>query len=155
MAKQRKRVVVNPLLKDRVDAIVVPLDAESADQADRQPSANPARASTEPPPKRNATPSKAREGRATVQLKARFSRESAEEIERFTRTLSSYLNTTVKGAEITRALWSLAIRSSDNLADLSTKQPDLDRPSNGDRLAMAEFEDAIAIYLLYALKSVR
>lgn len=76
-------------------------------------------------------------------------------MDRFTRTLSSYLRTTVKGSEVTRALWTLAIRSGDGLADLAGKVPRLDRPSYGDRLAMAEYEDAIAEFLLASLKNMR
>ena len=90
-----------------------------------------------------------------MQIKARFPKEEAEEVDRFTRTLSSYLNTTVKGSEITRALWRLTIRSGDGLADLASRTPKLDRPSNGDRLAMAEYEDAVAEFLLLAIKNTR
>jgi len=155
MAKRRERPAVNPLLKDRVNAIVAAVEVEPADPTDVQPADRRERTTPEASSKRNVAPMKIGQGRATVQVKARFSRKGAEEIERFTRTLSTYLGTTVKGAEITRALWSLAIRSGDNLADLSPKAPKLDRPSNGDRLSMAEFEDAIALHLHTALRSMR
>ena len=152
MAKRRSRPAVNPLLKDRVEAIVrqpepsqAPLDEDGRGRAvpDRpEPGTAPAARRTT-------------RGKAAVQIKARFSKREAEEVDRFTRTLSSYLRTTVKGSEITRALWTLAIRSGDGLADLAGRAPKLERPSYGDRLAMAEYEDEIAKFLLAALKNTR
>lgn len=90
-----------------------------------------------------------------MQIKARFSRSEAEELERFARTLSSYLRSTVKGSEVTRALWTLAIRSQDHLAEIASRAPRMDRPSYGDRLGMAQYEDAIADFLLLALKQTQ
>lgn len=60
-----------------------------------------------------------------------------------------------QGSEVTRALWTLAVRSDDGLEDLVGRAPTLDRPSYGNRLAMAEYEDAIAEFLLAALKNTR
>ena len=155
MAKRRERPAANPLLKDRVSAIVGPTEALPTDDAlsrdDDRDHAGPLspRVMEQPASRRPER------GKATVQIKARFPKEEAEEVDRFTRTLSSYLNTTVKGSEITRALWRLTIRSGDGLADLASRTPKLDRPSNGDRLAMAEYEDAVAEFLLLAIKNTR
>lgn len=152
MAKRRSRPAVNPLLKDRVEAIVrqpEPTETPHGDnERGRVPSEHPQPISA-PAARRTAR------GRAAVQIKARFSKREAEEVDRFTRTLSSYLRTTVKGSEVTRALWTLAIRSGDGLADLAGRAPKLERPSYGDRLAMAEYEDEIAKFLLAALKNTR
>ncbi len=146
MAKRREEPPVNPLLKKHVAAIVGPArSAEAqAEPGERAGSAGRAR------PNRPAKASRA--NGVHVQVKARFTREEAEEIRRFARTLSSYLQATVKGSEVTRALWTLALRSQDQLAQLAAGAPNLDRPSNGDRLAMAQYEDAIAEFLLLALK---
>lgn len=87
-----------------------------------------------------------------MHVKTRCTRETAEAMERFTRTLSAYLKTTVKGSEVTRALWTLALRSEERLAEVAHKAPSMDRPSSGDRLARAEFEDAIAEFLQRVLR---
>lgn len=155
MAKRRERPAANPLLKDRVSAIVGPAEPLPADDASPRDDDRD-HAGLLPPRAVEKTASRRPErGKATVQIKTRFPREEAEEVDRFTRTLSSYLNTTVKGSEITRALWRLAIQSGDGLADLASRVPKLDRPSNGDRLAMAEYEDAVAEFLLLAMKNTR
>ena len=152
MAKRRSRPAVNPLLKDRVEAIVrqpEPREAPPGDNGQGRVVPDRHEPVTTPPGHRTAR------GKAAVQIKSRFSKREAEEVDRFTRTLSSYLRTTVKGSEITRALWTLAIRSGDGLADLAGRAPKLERPSYGDRLAMAEYEDEIAKFLLAALKNTR
>lgn len=152
MAKRRSRPAVNPLIKDRVEAIVRQPEPPKAPQGEEWPS----RAVTDAPERTSAlTARRTDRGKTAVQIKARFSKREAEEVDRFTRTLSSYLRSTVKGSEITRALWTLAIRSGDGLADLAGRAPKLERPSYGDRLAMAEYEDAIAKFLLAALKNTR
>jgi hypothetical protein len=152
MAKRRSRPAVNPLIKDRVEAIVRQPDNSESHQRDHRLNRvlpNPHERVSSPAARRTDR------GKAAVQIKARFSKREAEEVDRFTRTLSSYLRSTVKGSEITRALWTLAIRSGDGLADLAGRAPKLERPSYGDRLAMAEYEDEIAKFLLAALKNTR
>lgn len=141
MAKRRDRPVENPLLRDRVDAIV--------GEALRVPSP-PIQAKPEPvqgtsPKHKTIMPRK--RGREEVHVKTRCTREEAEAMERFTRTLSAYLKTTVKGSEVTRALWTLALRAEERIAEVAHKAPSMDRPSYGDRMGRAEFEDAIAEFL--------
>lgn len=144
MARRRDRPTVNPLLKDRVAAIA------------RAPAAPPAAPQPRAPHDAHERPARGtHRGKASVQIKARFSPSEAEQVDRFARTLSSYLRTTVKGSEVTRALWSLAIRSQDELAELASRAPRMDRPSYGDRLGMAQYEDAIADFLLLAIKQTR
>lgn len=148
MGKRRSRPAENPLLKDRVAAIAEPVDrSKRTAQMHAQASSD--------IPLRISDASKPRRTRSTVQVKARFSRDESEEIERLTRTLSSYLGTRVMGSEVTRALWTLVIRSQDEFASLSDKMPKLERPSYGNPIAMAEYEDAIAEFLLLALKQTR
>lgn len=146
MAKRRDRPVENPLLRDRVDAIVGEATRAMNQPVERQ---------TEPhqavPPKHKPTVPRKR-GREEVHVKTRCTREEAEAMERFTRTLSAYLKTTVKGSEVTRALWTLALRAEERLAEVAHKAPSMDRPSYGDRMGRAEFEDGIAEFLQRVLR---
>lgn len=100
-------------------------------------------------------PVQRRKRETKVQIKTRVSRSEAEEMERLTRTLSSYLGTKVNGSEVTRALWTLAIRSQDEFAAVIDWRKPLERPSNGDPLGMAQFEDTIAFFLLHAIRRMR
>jgi len=150
MAKRRDRPSVNPLLRDHVTAIVGPAGQGSDGASERAQHA--ARSPDRPrvtPDDQRASPTKRKNG---VQIKARFTKAEGDEIERFTRTLSSYLQLTVMGSEVTRALWTLALRSQDQLAELATSAPRMERPPYADKLAMAQYEDAVADYLLRALK---
>lgn len=150
MAKQRNRPAVNPLLRDRVRAIVEPVSPEVSKREITTTEADTGEGRAVHSGARHAN-----RGRVTVQIKARFTESEAEEVRRFARTLSSYLRSTVNGSEVTRALWTLAIRSQDELAELAVRAPRIERPPNGDRLAMAQYEDAIADFLLLALKRTR
>lgn len=151
MAKRRQRPASNPLLKDQVAAITAPAP-EPAKNMIVEPTETPGTHTRSP----MSTPRRSLDrGKAVVQIKARFSQAEAEQVERFARTISSYLRSTVKGSEVTRALWTLAIRAEDELAEIASKAPKMDRPSYGDRLGMAEYEDAIADFLLLALKETR
>lgn len=151
MAKRRDRPATNPLHKDRVAAIAKPMERQpTIEAADPKPSRELI------PVKQEQRSHRARDkGKAIVHVKTRFSQAEAEQVERFARTISSYLRSTVKGSEVTRALWTLAIRAEDELASIASKAPKMDRPSYGDRLGMAEYEDAIADFLLLALKQTR
>ena len=93
-----------------------------------------------------------RKRESKVQIKARVSRSEAEEMERLTRTLSSYLGVKVNGSEVTRALWTLAIRSQEEFAAVIDRRGNLERPSNGDPLGMAQFEDVIADLLQTSIR---
>jgi hypothetical protein len=89
----------------------------------------------------------------THQLKTRFSPQEAEQIEDFRLGLERRLGVKLRGSQISRALWTLALRAEDELDNL--RAPELDRPSYGDPLGMAAFEDVIAEYLLAAIKRAR
>ena len=167
MAKRRERPATNPLLKDRVAAIVAPIQHGTNDTADTPVTNEQAATVNMPDPvadmehqseeeTHNPTEFATHKKRETkVQIKTRVSRSEAEEMERLTRTLSSYLGTKVNGSEVTRALWSLAIRSQEEFAAVIDRQDRLERPSTGDPLGMAQFEDAIADLLLLAMKRTR
>lgn len=151
MAKHRDRPATNPLHKDRVAAIAKPMERQPPIEA-----AVPRASGESTSVKQEQRSHRARDkGRAIVHVKTRFSQSEAEQVDRFARTISSYLRSTVKGSEVTRALWTLAIRAEDELASIAGKAPKMDRPSYGDRLGMAEYEDAIADFLLLALKQTR
>ena len=151
MPKRRDRPATNPLLKDQVAAISKPVEpAHTREQPSSSDRLTPGSVHQDQKHRR------ARDrGRAVVHIKTRFTQAEAEQVERFARTISSYLGSTVKGSEVTRALWTLAIRAEDELAEIASKAPRMDRPSYGDRLGMAEYEDAIADFLLLALKQTR
>ena len=164
MAKRRERPATNPLLKDRVAAIVAPRGPEANSAVEHTSPTEPAAAEiarqsaaeTEGsaeggvPSPIELVPRRKRETK--VQIKARVSRSEAEDMERLTRTLSSYLGVKVNGSEVTRALWTLAIRSQEEFAAVIDRRDRLERPSTGDPLGMAQFEDVIADLLLLALK---
>lgn len=157
MAKRRNSPSSNPLLKDRVTAIMEQgvgttkrqlTEAEHYEQAVE--TGHNYRFHDGRWKQVDADSRRRRERK--VQIKARVSQNEAEQIERLTRTLSAYVGTKINGSEITRALWSLAIRSQDELASVIDHQSLPDRPSNGNPLRMAQFEDTIAELLLLAMK---
>ena len=146
MAKKRDAPTENPLLRKRVGSIVGEVEqgrGQTApvltERALKKAPANPKRA-----------PGK--KGREYLHVKTRFTKEEAAAMDRFTRTLSAYMQTKLWGSEVTRALWTIAIRAEERLAEMSHNAPALERPSNGDRMAYAEFEDAIAEYLQRVLR---
>lgn len=164
MAKRRERPATNPLLKDRVAAIVAPREPDTnsavehtsptepaAAENARQPAAE-AEGSAEEGERSPIGPVPRRKRETKVQIKARVSKSEAEEMERLTRTLSSYLGAKVNGSHVTRALWTLAIRSQEEFAAVIDRRSPLERPSNGDPLGMAQFEDAIADLLSRAIR---
>ena len=151
MAKRRVRPAKNPLLKDRVTAIVARVESTAV----ASPPPPEQAADAEHPPEegtRNPTELAPRRKRETkVQIKTRVSQSEAEEMERLTRTLSSYLGAKVNGSEVTRALWTLAIKSQEEFAAVIDRRSRLERPSTGDPLGMAQFEDEITNILHRAI----
>ncbi|MEO1009572.1 MAG: hypothetical protein AAFX79_13500 [Planctomycetota bacterium] len=150
MARPRDRLVSNPLKRDHVAAIagVVPARGAPSDANVESPE-------SDRPVEHERRVHRRRRPEATRQLKARFSVSEAEDIECFTRTLSGYLGCKINTSEVTRALWTLAVRSQDELAGLSARAPSLERPSYGNRFDMADYLDDMADFLLLALKQTR
>jgi hypothetical protein len=146
MAKKRNTPIENPLLRNRVSSIV----GEVEQGRDQEIQAQPQAVSKKQPSK--STKGSTRKGREYLHVKTRFAKEEAEAMERFTRTLSAYMQTKLWGSEVTRALWTIAIRAEERLAEVSHNAPNLERPSNGDRMAYAEFEDAITEFLAKVLR---
>jgi len=154
MAKRRERPVENPLRRDLVAsisgraavAVLPPKDEQGREQ-------KPDRVGR-PPRKWSA---------ATVTMKTRFVEAEAKENAELARWLGKLVRRpgdrgarqVVTESHITRALWSLARRASDELEVLGSKAPKLKRPPHGDSIATAEFEDAIADFILAALKRTR
>jgi len=141
MAKKRDTPIENPLMRKHVSSIVGEVEQRRGQTEPAHP---------QPDPKKPSTKSKlssSKKGREYLHVKTRFTKEEAEAMDRFTQTLSAYMQTKLWGSEVTRALWSIAIRAEEQLAVVSHKAPNLERPSNGDRMAYAEFEDAITEFL--------
>ena len=185
MAKKRTRPVTPPMRDNPLDmGLVNSIGAEPSQRvADRapEPRAQPAATETETilprrEPKRPVAPAtrppsgvdraaaQERIRRApssngrdlekdTYQLKTRFSTLESEQIEAFRRSLEDRLGVKLKATQISRALWTLALRAEEELE--SVQAPQLRRPSYGDPLGMAAFEDEIANYLLTALKRTK
>ena len=177
MPKKREREVVNPLNMDYVSAIgrppserpeqpAVEESAATAVVTETKP-APPAADSPRRKPSRRMLPASGQASSRPVpdirprdepekdsyQLKTRFSPQEADHIEAFRLDLSDRLGVKLRGSQISRALWTLALRAEEALDEV--RPPELRRPSYGDPLAMAAFEDAIAEYLLSALKRTR
>lgn len=92
--------------------------------------------------------------RSQVTMKTRFGRTEAEANAIFAETLASVMQSKVAESHITRALWSIARRAEEELTELKPHAPQMTRPSHGDRMGMAAYEDAIAEFLLQAIKKV-
>lgn len=180
MAKRREKPAQNPLRRDLVSSIAGPAP-QPQDSGGGVAVADPPPALpilpvpgpeeqiepetslvSERKPRRRRDPSKTWE-KSTKTMKTRFVPAEADQNAEFTALLSSRVRPrgsdvskqTVTESHITRALWSLARRAGDNLDEMDVKVPKLHRPPHGDKFAMAEFEDALADFLLAAFKKLR
>lgn len=61
---------------------------------------------------------------------------------------------TLGWSHVNRALWSLLRRAQDQIDERPTLAPRLIRPSNGNPIEMAKFEDTLAQYLLALFKDM-
>ncbi len=61
---------------------------------------------------------------------------------------------TLSWSQVNRALWSLLRRAEDQIEERRSAAPRLARPSNGNPLEMAKFEDALSEYLLMLFKDI-
>ena len=61
---------------------------------------------------------------------------------------------TLGWSHVNRAMWSLLRRTQDQIGQRSSLAPKLVRPSNGNPIEMARFEDALAQYLLALFKDM-
>ena len=82
--------------------------------------------------------------------------ETGEGNQAFVKALSKKIGgDTLSESHVTRALWVLARAAEDEIQKTDAKGPKMARPPNGDRLAIAEYDDHIARYLLRLIKQVR
>lgn len=59
---------------------------------------------------------------------------------------------TLGWSHVNRAMWSLLRRAQDQIEKHQGKAPQLSRPSNGDPIGLAQFEDTLAEFLLTLFK---
>mgnify|MGYP005995875855 CR=1 FL=1 len=174
MAKRRARPLNNPIRQDLIDGVMKPIvPAAPPRPHPEDPSVGEGSPAAETLPQKPIAPrpTKKRKPRATpprqkdlgsrwtepkfVQIKARFVHEEAEEIELIRRKISELTRCNVSMSHLTRALWSLAQQTSEDLEGLASKAPQLQRPPHGNPIATAEYEDELARFLLKALKQLR
>lgn len=78
------------------------------------------------------------------------------ENDEFVRQLGSAIGAQTLGwSHVNRALWSLLRRAEEQIHQRPSLAPKLIRPSNGNPIEMAKFEDALAQYLLALFKDMR
>lgn len=165
MAKRRETESVNPLRRDLVSSITRVSGGGVAtlpeDKASEESGTNETPSRTQRTKRSRRTPTKW--SRATVTMKTRFAALEMQENADFAKMLSKMVRRpsstgtrdVVTESHITRALWSLARRASDEMQAISPKAPNLKRPPHGDNIGTAEFEDAIADFILLALKRTK
>ena len=163
MAKKREKPVENPINRNLIASLAQPPRPLEIVEDDAPRKAVEASASAVPgaPPavgKRRKSKEnhriKVREGgeRKVAVQRTRFNPNEIEENASFTRFMSELVGSKVSESDITRALWSLARQSKDELRAIRSKAPRLARPAYADRLGSAAYEDAIAVFLHRALK---
>lgn len=170
MAKRRHTPAENPLKRDLAASIAKrptpspapstvepeatpPTQAESSvDVSVAAPAEPPASTPRPPQPKKRAEWNSS----SKVTMKTRFIPEEAKENADLTNVLGRLMGgSKVSESHVTRALWSLARRAEESMNEHAAKAPKMPRPSHGDRLATGEYEDAIADFILLALKRTR
>ncbi len=145
MAKRRERQTENPLKSDVIASISGSVRTPQSVSTDKQDGNTLTRV---PKPKKwpqgNAKP-----------IKTKFSPLEAEANDEFTSSLRLMMGSKVTESHITRALWSLARMAGEELDAIADKAPKMRRPSHGDKIGTADYEDAIAKFLLKALKRTK
>lgn len=179
MAKRRLQDAVNPLKRDLVSSIANPPPTKprepepvSAPEPEPQPVEQPQETVKHQaagqgggrvmPPvqaetasvRKQRTPTKWTSA-DTVTMKTRFIPGEAKENAELTEALGLMMDSKVSESHITRALWSLVRRAEDAMQENAGRAPQMSRPPHGDRLALGEYEDAIADFILLALKKTR
>ncbi|BAM05440.1 hypothetical protein PSMK_p00780 (plasmid) [Phycisphaera mikurensis NBRC 102666] len=88
-------------------------------------------------------------------MKTRFTREETEANAEILALLKEVTQSSVSEAQVTRALWSLLRRADDTINQNRNRAPILRRPSNGDSVGLAAYEDQITDYLHSVVRSTR
>lgn len=155
MAKKRIKPPINPLSADLIAAAVNPVELLEPQQLEpQQPLAPHKKAVSQEPKKKQPDNVKtARSTRLQKTLRVRFPEIEYEDNEAVTESMREMMGgSKVTESEITRAMWSLVRRAEDSMRALGAKAPKMGRPSNGDWMAKAEYDDAIAHFLHIAIK---
>ena len=170
MPKRRERITVNPLKRDLLDSISVARDVHQPAQAVSDQSSVPvmetpsegqgAATATDPPLFEGQALPRARplRGRQTVTMNTRFAAAEAADNTRVVSQLRAIVGkdgSKLTDSHVTRAIWSLVRRAEDEFSGLAAKAPKLRRPAHGDHMALAEYEDDLADFILSALKRLR
>lgn len=88
----------------------------------------------------------------TVNRKVMVTPDEAQRIEETTALISSAFGSKVTYSQVSRALWSLLAGAEDAIRAGSRRAPRLSVPSKGNHIAMAEYEEALADFLITAMK---
>lgn len=150
MAKKRERTVENPLRTDLVSQVTAPPE-------ERKPFSQPGPSEPVTPPAISSPPPKKwkETTRGGKTMRTIITGEEVTGNDEFRAQLAGLVGCKVAESHITRALWSLARQAGDNIDELSGTAPTLKRPSKGDVIGEAEFEDRLASLILKALKRVK
>lgn len=88
----------------------------------------------------------------SVNRKMMVSEAEAERMDETMGLISASFGSNVNYSQVTRALWSVLAGAEDSIRAESKRASNLRVPSKGDRIGMAEYEEAIADFLAMALK---
>ena len=112
---------------------------------------NPAESRTEAPPApKPVRPPKA--AALTVNRKIMVSPGEAARIEETIGVISASFSSKVSYSQVSRAIWSVLAGAEDAIRAGARRAPKLKVPSKGDHVGMAEYEEALADFLITALK---
>ncbi len=90
--------------------------------------------------------------RLTVNRKVMFTEDEAERNALTTSIVTAAFGSRVSYSQVTRAMWSILAGAENAVRANARRAPRVSVPSTGDHLAMVEYEEAIAEFLLTALK---
>lgn len=93
-----------------------------------------------------------RPGALTVNRKIMVTAQEAQRIEETTAVITGAFGSKVTYSQVSRALWSILAGSEEEIRAGARRAPKLQVPSKGDHIGMAEYEEALADFLLTALK---
>lgn len=154
MAKRRTSPPVNPLSVDLIAAAVAPVKQQEVIKNSGQDQLQEAHGFSRTP-KKEAVPIPRRLPRAQKTLRVRFPDTEFEDNAALTKQMRGLMGgSKVTESDITRALWSLTRQAEAAMKEIAAKAPKVTRPSNGDWLAKAEYDDAVAHFLHLALKKM-
>lgn len=108
-------------------------------------------------PRAASTPHASRENaderrKLTVNRKAMFTQDEAEELERTMKMIGDAFGGRVNYTQVTRAMWVVLSGAEQGLLASARRSPRMKPPSTGNPVALAEYEDALADFLSRALR---